>query len=76
MLRLHTHLILLNVDINLIFFFKPNVKCIYVALPWVKSSELLNILKKSNEKKEERYTKNIVYKLKGIQQPPKGKNYF
>ena len=49
---------------------------VYVALPWVKSSERLNILKKSNEKKEERYTRNIVYKLKGIQQPPKGKNYF
>ena len=49
---------------------------VYVALPWVKSSERLNIFIKSNDKEEERYTKNIVYKLKGIQQPPKGKNYF
>ena len=49
---------------------------VYVALPWVKSSERLNILIKSNDKEEERYTKNIVYKLKGIQQPPKDKNYF
>ena len=76
MLRLHTHLILLNVDINLNFFFSNQMLNVYVALPWVKSSKRLNILIKSNDKEEERYTKNIVYKLKGIQQPPKGKNYF